>query len=178
MTAKTYSPIAVANAFLDIGRKIGTEISPMKLQKLVFFAHAWMLALAGRPLINENVKAWKFGPVINSVYDEFKNFGSKPITSLGTELVIDDGSINNGCFSDSFSYIIPMIPKNDEVASAVINAVWDTYGGMSALRLSDLTHQAGSAWSVARGQHQDGQARNFIIPNEVIRECMKGELGF
>ena len=64
-----YSSKAVANSFLDIAEAGNVnDISPMKLQKLVYYAHAWHLAFLGQPLIREEVQAWKFGPVIPDVY--------------------------------------------------------------------------------------------------------------
>jgi uncharacterized phage-associated protein len=72
-----YSSKAVANTFLDIAKANNVaDISPMKLQKLIYYAHAWHLAFLGQPLIKEEVQAWKFGPVIPDVYFEFKECGN------------------------------------------------------------------------------------------------------
>ena len=54
----TYQAVAIANAFIDIGKQNNaTDLTPMKLQKLVYFAHGWNLGATGRPLINEEVEA-------------------------------------------------------------------------------------------------------------------------
>ena len=53
----------------------------MKLQKLAYFAHGWNLAIRNTPLINESVEAWKFGPVIPSLYHDVKGYGMEPITA-------------------------------------------------------------------------------------------------
>lgn len=167
-----YSAIAVANAFIEKAKSKGiNDLSPMKLQKLVYFAHAWMLALADKPLIKENVKAWKFGPVIDSVYHEFKSFGSGNISTLGTEF---EGLESDDVFD--IKYVIPKLPKNDETASAIIDAILDTYGDRSAISLSNLTHEPGSAWCITRDQHKDGAVREFIIDNEIIKRSMKKKL--
>ncbi|QLH42366.1 MAG: DUF4065 domain-containing protein [Coxiellaceae bacterium] len=57
----------------------------MKLAKLIYVAHGWSLALNDVPLIDEAVQAWKFGPVIESVYHEFKHFGNDVINSLAID---------------------------------------------------------------------------------------------
>lgn len=161
-----YSAIAVANAFIEKANERGIrDLSPMKLQKLVFFAHSWMLALSGKPLIKEPVKAWKYGPVIDSVYHEFKSYGSRNIVSLGTEF---EGLDSDDVFD--MKYTIPKLPKNDEHANAIINAILDTYGNRTATYLSNLTHESGSAWAVTRKLHCDGGVREFVIPNEIIKE--------
>ena len=54
-------------------------VSPMKLQKLVYFAHGWHLAIHNRPLVNEQVEAWKFGPVFSDLYHQIKSFGNEKI---------------------------------------------------------------------------------------------------
>ena len=161
-----YSAIAVANAFIEKANERGIhDLSPMKLQKLVFFAHSWMLALSGVPLIKECVKAWKYGPVIDSVYHEFKSYGSRNITSLGTEF---EGLDSDDVFD--MKYTIPKIPKSDAHAIAIIDAILDTYGSRSATSLSNLTHEPGSAWAITRSKHRDGEIREFIIPDDVIKE--------
>jgi len=66
--------LAVANYFITKANDEGTELTPMKLIKLVYIAHGWHLGLKNESLIDEGVQAWKYGPVIKSVYDEFKGY--------------------------------------------------------------------------------------------------------
>ena len=75
-------PIAIANYFIKKPFEDGTELTPMKLLKLVYAAHGWHLDLAGEPLIGERVEPWKYGPVVPSAYDEFKDYGDRNITKL------------------------------------------------------------------------------------------------
>jgi uncharacterized phage-associated protein len=77
----THNPIAIANYFIELAK----FITPMKLQKLVYFAHGWCLALADKPLINEKIEAWQYGPVVSSLYREFKKYGNEGITSPAVE---------------------------------------------------------------------------------------------
>jgi len=62
---------AVANYFLDLGLRESIPITPLKLQKLVYFAHGWYLGFTGEPLLNEGIQAWEYGPVIPSLYHDF-----------------------------------------------------------------------------------------------------------
>lgn len=53
-------------------------MSLLKLIKLVYLAYGWSIALDYR-LFDEPIVAWKHGPVIRSLYHEFKHFGAAPI---------------------------------------------------------------------------------------------------
>lgn len=167
-----YSAIAVANAFIEKAKARGIkDLSPMKLQKLVYFSHAWMLAIDGTPLIKDPVKAWRFGPVIDSVYHEFKSFGSQNITQLGTEYESSgDGFLD-------FKYVIPLLPKADTKVDQILDAILDTYGDLSAVKLSNLTHEPGSAWSITEKEHLGGEQRGYIISNDIIKDSMRNKLG-
>jgi uncharacterized phage-associated protein len=66
----------------------------MKLIKTVFIAHGFYLASKDKPLVNEFVQAWKYGPVIDSVYHEFKGLGHKPIKFLAAS-EIGEGADGN-----------------------------------------------------------------------------------
>ena len=56
-----FSPKAIANFFLSLAKQSGEAITPMKLQKLVYYAHGWFAGHTGTPLINETVEAWHTG---------------------------------------------------------------------------------------------------------------------
>ena len=70
----------VAKYFLSlIDEDAGDTISNLKLQKLVYYAQGFHLALFDRPLFNEEVKAWMHGPVVPDLYHEYKIYGSNAI---------------------------------------------------------------------------------------------------
>lgn len=156
-----YDAKAIANYFLDLAKQQGRTIDPMAIQKLVYFAHGWSLAILGIPLISDRIQAWDYGPVIRSLYNEFKEFGNDPITRPARsaefkdhKLIIRIPSINDHQGS----------PKL-EVTKALLNRVWEVYRDFSAIELSNMTHEDGSPWSVARSQQKD------IIDDEVIKDC-------
>jgi len=66
--------IDIAIYFLYKANIEGDLITNLKLQKLLYYAQAWYLVNFNRPLFNDEIKAWRFGPVIESVYHKFKNF--------------------------------------------------------------------------------------------------------
>lgn len=163
-----YSSKAVANLFLDIAKENNVnDISPMKLQKLIYYAHAWHLAFLGKPLISEEVQAWKFGPVIADVYFEFKEFGNSSITSRATELIFEDKQL---------SLETPTVPADDKNANELIAEVFRIYGKLSPIQLSNLTHAENEPWHVVFSQYQAELPRNIEIPNSLIETCFKKRL--
>jgi uncharacterized phage-associated protein len=175
----SFSPDAIANYFLEKAEAANEKLSPMKLQKLMYFAHGWHLALEveGRALVSEPLEAWAYGPVFPSVYRTFKKFGNRPITeeALSTEYGAD-GSV---------SIIAPTVesegakdPSKDVTfAKAVMDRIWHVYGRYPAARLSDMTHEAGSPWSMtvenAKKRFQGQVPQGLEIPDEMIRDWFK-----
>ena len=146
---------AVSNAFLQLGRQDNIPISPLKLQKLVYFAHGWHLGLKNESLIGEPVLAWPYGPVVEDIYHEFKVFKDAPITRFA--VLRDPGG-------DRFE---PFVPSDDQFKNAVIGRVWQLYRDSTASELSTITHRRGSPWAqVTRDGHV--QSRDLIIPNPLI----------
>ena len=128
------------------------------MQKLVYFAHGWHLALFDAPLLREEVQAWKFGPVISSLYQQFKMYGSGPILRpavVWTQGVCVPASLEREGSADDVAN-----------AEAVINRVWEQYNPYSASQLTSLTHSPDSPWSVTPDKEQFEAA----IPKSRIAE--------
>jgi uncharacterized phage-associated protein len=156
-----YSAKAVANEFLELAKKDGKQLTPMQLQKLVYFAHGWYLAITGERLLDERIEAWQWGPVIPSLYSEFKHFGSGPITEMAMKIVLGSGS--------GISYRPYRLksdnPSADFAAMQVIERIWKLYGQYSASQLSGMTHAPGSPWAVT----PEKDVRGTDISDSVIK---------
>jgi uncharacterized phage-associated protein len=160
-----YSAKAIANYFLDLARIHGQTLNPMKIQKLVYYAHAWNLVFYDRPLIDELVQAWAYGPVIPSLYDEFKRYGSSPITAKATEFAPTE--------LDPYRFITPSIddylyPLINQQTKALLDAIWEAYGDFSAIQLSNLTHAPDSPWFLVYNRNPG--RKGLTIPDQVIKE--------
>ena len=81
-----YSPSHVANFFFERGERDGIPITPLKLNKLVYIAYGWVAGAIGQRLFDEEIEAWQHGPVIRSLYDEFKHFKNRPITERSVDM--------------------------------------------------------------------------------------------
>jgi uncharacterized phage-associated protein len=167
-----HSAKSVANFFLARAREEEIAIFPMKLQKLVYYAHGWHLAFKKTPLINEQVECWQYGPVIPSLFREFKEFGSSEITRKARIFKAADSEhpSPDGGF---FRLVSPVVPKSDEDAYEIMNAVWEAYKDYSAARLSNMTHRAGEPWKIVFDRYEGSPPRGTDIPMETIRECFE-----
>lgn len=150
-----YSPITIANYFLQKSFEEGIIVTPMKILKLVYIANGWFLGYQNEPLISEASQAWRYGPVINSVYNAFKGFGGSKIDKL--------------CLSHEYLQRELNALNNDLYISSFLDSVWNVYKGYSAMQLSDLTHQPNTPWSKTYYSNGD----KSIIPNDEIEQHYK-----
>jgi uncharacterized phage-associated protein len=148
------SPKSIANFMIDLANNEGQSLDPMKLQKLVYYAHGWYAGYSGQPLIDEEIEAWPYGPVIPSLYDEFKRFGSGRITGKAT------------VFSEGRLCEVP--PPGDPNIRSFLQNVWRSYGRYTGMALSEMTHAQGSPWDVTR--KETNGMRGADIPFERIRD--------
>lgn len=132
----------VAKYLLWLARQANDPLTPMQLLKLVYLCHGWMLGLHGRPLITEPIEAWAYGPVVPSVYQAYKKYGSGSISECPE--------------------IEPQGFDGDE--RKVMAQVFAGYGKYSGIQLSQLTHQQNSPWSLTFQL----PGVNNIISNDLI----------
>ena len=142
-----HSAVAIANEFLKLSGKL---LDQMKLQKLVYIAHGWKLALTGDPLVSDKVEAWDGGPVFREIWDHIKYYGydSQELQLLEPK---------------SKTPVLSLNLSNDD--REIIEHVWKKYGHYSGNDLSEMTHQIGTPWY---GAYRKG--RNTIIQNDEIRD--------
>ena len=160
-----FDPKAIANFFLAAAESEGKRLTPLQVIKLVYIAHGWNLALTKHPLINEHPEAWKYGPVVPSLYHEFKRFGNGPIEGRATDLV--PKKIGDWAFD--IREVLPPDPEKDKATCVFLERVWDVYKRYSGSQLSSLTHQLNTPWRKTWdevGQYTKGKD----IPEGLIRE--------
>jgi uncharacterized phage-associated protein len=60
--------IGLTNWLIEMNRTAPVDLTHLKIQKLLYFAQGWHLAYFDFPLFEDPVEAWKYGPVVTSVY--------------------------------------------------------------------------------------------------------------
>lgn len=138
---------ALANTVLKKAFEESINITPMKLQKLLYFIYRDYLQNTNNPLFKEDFLVWKYGPVLSSVYYEFNSFGANPINRFARDAKGKVFWANN----------------SDKQLTKSINTVWNKYKGLSGIELSQITHKPGSAWYKAY------QQRNTTLKDEDIK---------
>lgn len=74
----------VADYFLIlVDRNAGDSITQLKLQKLIYFAQGISLALLNKPLFNDDIEAWEYGPVVRELRKKFGAFEKNVIPPPG-----------------------------------------------------------------------------------------------
>jgi len=66
----------VANFFIEVFKDTDDPMTKLRVMKMVYNAQGCSLARFGEPLFDEEIEAWKHGPVIPSIYrslDAYKN---------------------------------------------------------------------------------------------------------
>lgn len=145
-----YKGKSIANAFLTLATRDGYRIDPLKLQKLLYFANGYYQAEHdGQPLINEYFEAWDYGPVIPTVYYEFREYKNAAIKRFAYTW---DERIKR--------FVVAPEPVGDQAAQDVIAWVWQQYRDFTGGELSEMTHKVGSPWDAARKRASNHGMRN------------------
>ena len=100
-----------------VDEEAGDSISNLKLQKLLYYAQGFHLAMFDKPLFHEAIKKWVHGPVVPQVYHIYKEYGSGPIP-------------------------VTAVPLEDyeESVREFLDEVFTVYGQFSATKLRNMTH--------------------------------------
>ena len=120
-------------------------LTPMQLQKLLYYVQGWHLVDAGQPAFADEIRAWQNGPVVVAVYREFQDWKSLPITEHPDEP-----------------------PDLTPDTRAIVESVWSRYRDYSAFKLSDMTHDE-MPWKKARGTLAKSAKSDKQIPLSDIR---------
>lgn len=124
-----------------IARKPG--MGAVKLQKILYYTHAWYLAVTGEPLITDQpFRAYDMGPVVDDVWHKRKDTQSRRLA--------------------------PNPPQLNPTASHIADLVLAQYGPLTGRALSDLTHHE-DPWREARGDQPGERCRTPLSNDTTVR---------
>ena len=140
----------VALYFLFRARELeaGDTISNLKMHKLLHYAQGHYLAIFDEVLFDDDIEAWKYGPVVKNVYDRFKVYGN---------LAIDFKELDNfkhELYTERHLDILPF--------------VFNKYN-IQAKELVNMTHSE-KPWKTYYDKHTTN-----LIPVDVIIDFFKEE---
>jgi uncharacterized phage-associated protein len=133
----------------------GDVITHLKVQKLLYYAQGWHLALHDKPLFPEQIQAWAHGPVCPTVWRRFKDQNATPLTQDNT---IYDGSE------------LKVSERN------FLSEVWTVYGQFTAKRLEEMTHTE-SPYLNARGNLAEYARSTSVISHAAMKGYFKSLKG-
>ncbi len=154
----------VANYFLWRAWEEDMEITPMKLLKLVYIAYGWNLVINRQKLFNETIKAWEHGPVVPSLYHEYKNYGKNPIPKGNYDSEYEYDELSGELKLND----IPII--EDKKITKVLSSVWKNYGQRDGIYLSKITHSPSSPWSQVYVKGKN----NILRDNDIVNRSLEG----
>ncbi|NBJ97420.1 DUF4065 domain-containing protein [bacterium 1xD8-48] len=127
------------------------EVTPLMLQKQLYFIQGIYSALYGRPIFGEDCRAWIHGPVYPEVYDLFRDFKYNPIDDARFALL--EGT--EGALTE------------DE--KRVVELVVNTFGIYGGKVLEKITHNE-EPWLEARKGYDDSIPSSALLPKERIMQ--------
>lgn len=130
-----------------------SDITPLALQKILYYAQAFYYTIFGVELFNDACQAWAHGPVYPDIYYKYRAFGYNPIDDPMLEVDEDLNELTNR-----------------EVD--FIDSVISVFGCYSGTALATLTHNE-KPWIDARGNLLPGDRSVTEIPKEAIHSYFK-----
>jgi len=161
MVRAKFDARAIANLVLSESWQRGGAVSNLKLQKLIFLCHAFLLVEKNRDLVKGEFVAWKFGPVHPDVYEAFKHHREKPIDRLAVK--------RNPVTEE----LVEIAPADDLDVRDVTSRVVAFYGSWTPAQLVALTHAENGPWDVVVKAAVNNANVGLRISNRVIEQRFK-----
>ena len=149
--------LSVANYFVELSKRDGIDLHLLGLVKRVYIAHGFSLAISGRPLVDprfDRIEAWKYGPVIPSVYHSFKHNKYAPIK---------EPAVISRWEGSGVKFETPTLQNEDD--KELVDLIWKRYIQFEDRDIVKLTHEPGTPWSMV---YVEGE--NRLIPDERTKD--------
>ena len=157
----------IANELIRLAVADRQPLDQIQLQKLVYIAHGWCLAVHGQPLTGDRPEAWEFGPVYRRLANALASYGRDPVTQeIRSHETRPDRSNSD---PDG-----PVQSDLEDFERDLIAHVYQDYRGLQAPALSSLTRRTGAPWKEV---FADGAGKFREIPHNLIEAQFVGIAG-
>ncbi|MDR1083411.1 MAG: DUF4065 domain-containing protein [Deltaproteobacteria bacterium] len=163
----TNSAVAVANWLIEQNHYDRSELSPSKLQKLLYYAQGWFLATFDYPLFEDPVEAWRSGPCVNSVFKALNRQKLEEVTGL-----IHGYLVENGVYRISIPKILFRSPKEEEF----MISFWKKFSKIEPIIMINSTLNDDTPWRQVYNHLISGDTTNKIIPLDLLKYYFKNIL--
>lgn len=154
---------------LDVAKYILSKVkcTHLKLEKLVYLCFADYLCKYDKELYKDTIFAYKYGPVVKSVYERYKRYGYREIEK-------EDDDIDARGIYEMPSRSRILFAKDGVEKIKSIDDTLKQYGHLTAGDLVDLTHKENTPWDLSgRGRLSDEIIKNETIKKFHCNECYK-----
>lgn len=126
----------------------GYSVSPLKLQKILYYQQSWHMALLGRenPLFEDIPQAWVNGPVYPVIYHQYKNL----VPGMCDHLSMKDFGVDDEENLPKIQSEIAASLSLTKDEFALVESVNNLYGSKTQNQLILATHSE-KPWMDARG---------------------------
>ncbi|HJB83545.1 MAG TPA: DUF4065 domain-containing protein [Candidatus Mediterraneibacter intestinavium] len=130
--------------FDEYKKQAGKTIDEMKLQKLLYFAQRESIAVTGEPLFEEQMEAWKYGPVSPEVR---ANLTEEGIYARTNEISPE--------------------------AAYILRNVIQEYGALASWKLSEISHKESSWLNAREGLAPEEIGNRKLLLEDIIKDAEK-----
>lgn len=151
----------MAYSVFDVAARLfrlsGVEsISAVKLQKLMYYGFGWYGRLTGEKLFTQHFYAMEHGPVVGELLTlhKYRQEVDRDLVEQGRDIIEDPAQVD------------------DPYLGALLEAVWQVYGGISRWRLVEMTHRE-PPWLEAWRLRREGSKRANLDSDAIIEFYLK-----
>lgn len=137
----------LCNWFIQQASQAGVLLTPVKLNHLVILTDWWYLHKTGGFLINEKTEAWLSGPILPSIYHEYKD--QSPYSTI-----------------EYPSRRQPPLEEDTDIFP-FLEHIWKRYAKYTAQQLSRINMAPNSPWQQAQRKHEKAH-RQQITKEHVL----------
>ncbi|MDR1870859.1 MAG: DUF4065 domain-containing protein [Deltaproteobacteria bacterium] len=156
-----YPAIAIANWLIEKNQSDNCGLTHLKIQKLLYFAQGFHLANLSNPLFEDDIEAWKYGPVVNAVYHALKRYDDDEIFNFIQGHYLSEGNL---CFGK------PKVELNDELTHKFLNIFWGNYSKIEPWKLVEMSHLSNGPWEQISQAIINKKTFSQVIPKELMKK--------